>query len=281
VTEEPRAGGRDEFFVGYAATMPRGILSRVRLALFGIFLAGAGVALAGAILQRDPGRAEWAATSTVEGVFRARPYPRIVIDEGDAATTLLLVCEGKHAPGADFWCGPAPDGVGSPWVSADRVLDPDRLEGASVRATGRRIRRLDATHRGPAIFELAPATGGFEVISAATPVAPAQRETGGATVTLIGEIVDPKCFMGVMKPGDGRTHRACAWLCVRGGIPPVLVVDEPQGRRAVVLASADGGPANAQVLDFVGDTVEVTGMLSPLEGMEVLRITSPGPQRVP
>ena len=30
------------------------------------------------------------------------------------------------------------------------------------------------------------------------------------SVALKGEVVDPKCFFGVMKPGDGKPHRACA-----------------------------------------------------------------------
>ena len=35
-----------------------------------------------------------------------------------------------------------------------------------------------------------------------------------------GEIVDIKCWLGRMKPGDGRTHRACGQFCIQGGIPP-------------------------------------------------------------
>ena len=38
-------------------------------------------------------------------------------------------------------------------------------------------------------------------------------------VTLKGEIIDPKCYLGAMKPGGGKTHKACAMRCIAGGIP--------------------------------------------------------------
>jgi hypothetical protein len=39
---------------------------------------------------------------------------------------------------------------------------------------------------------------------------------------LKGEVIDPKCYFGVMKPGEGKTHRSCAIRCISGGIPPML-----------------------------------------------------------
>jgi hypothetical protein len=50
-------------------------------------------------------------------------------------------------------------------------------------------------------------------------------------VTLRGEIIDPKCYIGAMKPGGGKTHKACAQLCLSGGIPPMLVTRNRQARR--------------------------------------------------
>lgn len=40
---------------------------------------------------------------------------------------------------------------------------------------------------------------------------------------LEGEIVDGKCYLGVMNPGAGKTHRACAARCLHGGVPAALV----------------------------------------------------------
>jgi hypothetical protein len=56
------------------------------------------------------------------------------------------------------------------------------------------------------------------------------------TQTLIGEIVDSKCYLGVMNPGALIPHRACAIRCISGGIPPVLLVRQSD-RSAALLPS--------------------------------------------
>jgi hypothetical protein len=77
---------------------------------------------------------------------------------------------------------------------------------------------------------------------------------------LTGEIVDSKCFAGVMNPGELKPHRACAVRCISGGIPPVLCVRDAAGRASwLLLVSADGAPVNAEVLDLVAEPVEITG----------------------
>ena len=63
-----------------------------------------------------------------------------------------------------------------------------------------------------------------------------------------GEIVDSKCYLGVMNPGRSKVHRDCAARCLRGGIPPMLVTADA----TYLLAGAEGA-------DFVGETVQVEG----------------------
>ena len=78
--------------------------------------------------------------------------------------------------------------------------------------------------------------------------------------TFLGEIVDAKCYLGVMKPGRGKPHRACAVSCIRGGIPPVLVIADGSGSTThLILVDEEGQPVNQRVLDFVGEPIEVTG----------------------
>jgi len=91
-------------------------------------------------------------------------------------------------------------------------------------------------------------------------------------VTLRGEIVDYKCYLGAMKPGDGMTHRACATLCIQGGIPPALVVSTRTGDRYYLLTDEAGGRANEMVLGHVGVPVRVRGELSERGGIEYLAI---------
>jgi hypothetical protein len=78
--------------------------------------------------------------------------------------------------------------------------------------------------------------------------------------TLVGEIVDSKCYLGVMNPGQLVPHRECAILCISGGIPPVLLVRQKIGPPIyLVLVSADNKPVNQQVLDLVAEPVRITG----------------------
>jgi hypothetical protein len=79
-------------------------------------------------------------------------------------------------------------------------------------------------------------------------------------VTLRGEIVDTKCHLGVMNPGDGKTHRGCAARCISGGIPPALRVrDEAGDGRLYLLVGPHGEAVNHQVLPFVAEPVEIAG----------------------
>jgi hypothetical protein len=65
----------------------------------------------------------------------------------------------------------------------------------------------------------------------------------GDDVTGCGEIVDSKCFLGVMNPGEGTVHCDCARVCLRGGIPPMLLIRGARAEEALVLlVDAAGAP---------------------------------------
>ena len=98
--------------------------------------------------------------------------------------------------------------------------------------------------------------------------------------TLQGEIIDPKCYLGAMKPGGGKTHKACAMLCISGGVPPMLVTrDADKQETYYLLTSADGGPANELVLPFVGDPITVSGRLERRGDLLTLHLAPNGIRR--
>lgn len=87
---------------------------------------------------------------------------------------------------------------------------------------------------------------------------PVQKDLGNQTIN--GEIIDPKCYFGVMKPGEGKVHRDCAIRCILGGIPPVLKVqNEKGGANFYLLVGADGEKINAAVQDYVAEPVAISG----------------------
>jgi len=90
--------------------------------------------------------------------------------------------------------------------------------------------------------------------------------------TLVGEIVDSKCFLGVMNPGQLTPHRACAIRCISGGVPPVLLVRQKDGPAAyLLLVSTDGKPVNKAVLNLVAEPVEITGEVQRQGELLILR----------
>lgn len=91
-------------------------------------------------------------------------------------------------------------------------------------------------------------------------------------VTLRGEVVDGKCFLGVMNPGERAVHRDCAVRCISGGIPPMLAVRRAGGGAvAVVLVSPEGAAMGRELLDLAGQTVDVTGELERRQDLLYLR----------
>jgi hypothetical protein len=87
-----------------------------------------------------------------------------------------------------------------------------------------------------------------------------------------GEICDGKCYAGAMHPGTGLAHKACASLCISGGVPPVFVSAAPVGNTIfLLLADHDGRPAPSRMQDFIGLPVTLDGEVRHVGDLSVLR----------
>lgn len=92
-------------------------------------------------------------------------------------------------------------------------------------------------------------------------------------ISLNGEIVDPKCYFGVMKPGEGKVHKACAILCISGGIPPVFVVEnKKQEKNYYLLIDESGNPINNRILDYIAIPINIEGHLSKMDDWFILNV---------
>ncbi len=99
--------------------------------------------------------------------------------------------------------------------------------------------------------------------------------------TLLGEIIDPKCYLGAMNPGEGKPHRACAILCIGGGIMPMLrFKGSDQIMHYAVLMGSGGERINQQVLKYVAEPVRITGALYRFDNWFVF-YTNPAKQIIP
>lgn len=240
----------DPFFIGWFP-MPHAytrVLAPLTCVLV-VLLAAVGAVLAWG--QRSPGTGTWDdAPTTVTGIAYDEPYAMVRVpgEPGAPPRTILLVNEGKFG-------------------AKDRVMPHD---GKPVRAGGTLLARA-----GQFMLELADGEGGLRAAELpeaeqATLRRTAPRIVGG--VTLRGEIVDSKCYLGAMKPGGGRTHKGCAVLCLKGGVPPVFVARD-EGDALYLLTNADGGPLDPMYFARAGDDIRLAGVAEQWGDIRVLKVS--------
>jgi hypothetical protein len=240
----------DEFFIGYAPPMPPVLAAFVRrsvIAIAALIVVWAVVAATGHV-RLEGGTFAFGHPEMVSGTIVARPFPVLKPDHDEArAPWPLLVAPGKHG--------------------ADSLVTG--LDGRHVTFMGTRIER--GAH---VMIEIDPVSlESARQDQQAAPAADASQNSAvEEAVELTGEIVDSKCFLGVMVPGSGKTHKDCAALCLRGGIPPALHVQDRSGRASLLLMTGTSGESiSDQAQMLAGEPVVVTGAIVRRAGWPVLR----------
>ncbi len=221
-----RNSGNGEFYIGYAPRQPRRIARTVCRFVVGLNALAAAVALVLLFAQRPFARStfEFQQYREFMGTVELKPYPALLVGRpgGKDFSRYLLVAPGKH--GAD--------------------AEVHSLAGKAVHLQGSLIYRAGQT-----MVELMP--GSVQALKK-EPAAVSVATLGEAT--LRGEIVDSKCYLGVMNPGRTKVHRDCAARCISGGVPPAFVTADG----FYLLTGGDGRPIQREVLDWVGETIEAT-----------------------
>ena len=104
-----------------------------------------------------------------------------------------------------------------------------------------------------------------------TPEADASGSSEGE-FSLRGEIMDSKCFSGVMKPGSGKTHMGCAIRCISGGVPAVFHVRRNSGATLdFVLIDDQSRAVNERVLPLVAQPLELKGEVVRFDNLLALK----------
>jgi hypothetical protein len=232
--------------------------------------------------QRSPGAGVWGTGQPIErtGLLIASPYPMLISFERPSDAT---------APSA----APTPEAA---LASAKVTLLTEMgKRGAGERAAGSdgmfvTIRGFRLHRDGREILELVPDSdaiapwtdqSGASALAAGARglLTPSRLGTPGS-ITRRGEILDSKCYLGAMKPGDGKQHKACAMLCIRGGIAPLLYPTEapsPAGtsmRRYALVLSNSGGPLDEDTLALVGEQIDLLGIPGRIGDLDILFVES-------
>ncbi|MEM6257599.1 MAG: hypothetical protein AAGI37_04725 [Planctomycetota bacterium] len=224
---------KDPFYVGYLP-LPAAIKRFILPWLVGNFVLAVGIAAVVALQDREPGDGVWDTSQpiVIKGALRKDPYPVLKTIGQEGISTYILVEQGK---------------TGVQKRVSQMSEGSCTVTGYLIKRDGRKIIELDNSITQP----IAKTNGSLYIWS--------DSEDLG-THTLRGEIVDPKCYLGVMQPGDGKTHKVCATLCIKGGIPPMLLVRDKQGKTAAyLLTDAEGNAFPESHYQYIADPIEVTG----------------------
>ena len=177
---------------------------------------------------------EFGTVKDFEGTIQARPVPFLLVEKPEKNNGLPtferfpLVAEGKHG------------------------FDGKSFDGQRVRLKGTLIYRDD--------LQMIEVAGGSVEKSSQNLNPVEEKAESLGNFTLKGEIVDSKCYLGVMNPGQSKPHRDCAVACLRGGIPPLFIVKDTAGKISELwLLSATGESINNEILDFVAEPIEISG----------------------
>lgn len=226
---------RDSFFVGWSQDIPN-VDRRFMLGAGAALIAGgAGLGAALGRLQNAPGDGAWeqGEVRTWTGLLLANPYPMLrTLDLGGAPHTAFLATSGKTA-----------------------VRLPSEFIGQNVAITASLIER--GQH---AMLAAADGSDWIAPLAQAPAISLAfgpEQDLG--PVALSGEILDAKCWFGAMRPGFGKSHKACATLCARGGLPLAFCTEGCGGGEAPLFLDESGRPHARAILSYVADPVFVTG----------------------
>jgi hypothetical protein len=247
---------RDDFFIGW--NPPSASDARwLRATSLALVVIAAAVASTLAVFQRNPGTGTWRDHEivTVEGLALCRPYAMLRTLDPTAkerVRTVLLVSEGKFG-------------------AIDRI---STVEGRYVRVRGTFLHRddrwmLELVSDSDAVVPIEPPTTlDLSLLD------PPEKMIGPRSIR--GEIIDPKCYLGAMKPGSGKTHKACAALCIAGGVPPMLVTEDSAGKpEYLLLVSPENQPINTWAASLAGESIVLSGQVVQSVDLTYFKVATP------
>jgi hypothetical protein len=237
----------DEFYIGWMPQAPKSFAAWSRKYLFILLpiVIVLGVLLAISQKQFGTGNFEFGMLTEVRGFYFNEPVPNIKVVNGKDIwgnknyVTVPLIGFGKHGV----------DGIIADLEKEKNISLEGKeiiLKGTLLYNDGKLLMQIDANDK-----PLITVNDDKNNASFAPP-----KEIGVLDVK--GEIVDPKCFFGVMKPGEGKPHKDCAIRCMLGGIPPVLKVTNDEGNQNYYfIVGEHGEKMNETVQDYVASQVRI------------------------
>jgi hypothetical protein len=220
-----------DFYIGYLPKMSKNTAKFVRFFVLSVFAVAVVLAIALWFGQKPFARSffEFGEIKNFTGTIQAEPIPFLLVEKNEKNNGLPmfekfpLVAEGKFG--------------------VDVAAFNDKL----VNLKGKLIYRDDLKM----IEVVADSIFRQETKNSA----PVETTESLGLQTLNGEIVDSKCYLGVMNPGQSKPHKECAIRCLSGGIPPLFIVKDKAGNVSELWIIAE----KSKFLDYVAEPVEISG----------------------
>lgn len=245
---------KDDFYIGYLPKAPKPIAKMVTSSVIAVlFLISILAFVIGNGQEKiQSSNFELGKITELTGVLYEKPVPNLVIHVGTDITgkklyqSVLLIGFGKFG---------ANDIVKEFQSKINQPLDKSliTIKGTLIYSDGKTL--LELTEEEEAFVKAEPLTEEQQPIFV--------DELMKKEITVTGEIIDAKCYFGVMNPGYGKPHMSCAIRCISGGIPPVLWTKMDNGSTDYyIVLGKNGEMINQQLLPYVADAACVTGKVS-------------------
>ncbi len=252
------------FYIGYLGTAPEAVATVIRRTVMIIGTVVMALCVTLVIKQKtfSSNTFNYGELTTVEGYLSTSPVPHLRLPIGKDSTgaeqyqKILLVGFGKH--GAQDWI--------TRLKQIHGALPPGKVAvaGNLIYGEGKTWMQVDDIQC-------------VKVIDT-VPAAPEPGLIVLRNIDVSGEIVDPKCYFGVMKPGESKVHRSCAARCIAGGIPPVFHGDDGE----FYLLTMDEQPAVMfeSIAPVIGQKISLTAEENRSDDWKVLKVNRANLSRV-
>src|SRR6187549_613179 len=231
---------QQDFYIGWMPKAPRSFAKHVKKLLLILFPVALSIAYLLSTSQKKFSTAsfEFGKLTEVKGFYYSNPVPMLkVFNKNNLSITIPLVRYGKH--GAEM-----------------AIMELEKEKGVSLNGKEVILKGTLIYGDGKTLLQVDKNDNPIVNIGVESTVQLQQKDLG--TQTIRGEIVDPKCYFGVMKPGEGKVHRDCAIRCILGGIPPVLHLQNERGESNYYLIVGPNGEKINEVLqDIVAEPVSI------------------------
>lgn len=250
------------FYIGWQSQAPERLVKHSKKIVVFLLLLITGLAVSLALLQRQFSTAafEFGQLTEVKGIYQSFPVPALKVFTGkdtfgnSSFITMPLVGYGKSGA----------EGVITQLERNYKFKFDEHeitIRGTLLYSDGKTLLQVDQ-HDHPLV--------NVQEIPVHDKI-PALVELG--TVKLTGEILDPKCYFGVMKPGQGKPHRDCAIRCIEGGMSPVFYVRNNNGEaNYYLLLDETGKKMNSELKDYVAEPVSLEARAAQYDDWIVLYV---------